>query len=131
MLTFPKKAKINETPNSTFWFDADGILISISKKAPQPTLEESKLLLEELKKSIDDKKTCMLINVTHISETSREIRDYAVEKFSKFVKAIARVSNSAVGKMLANLFFTIKTQPYPTKMFNNEKGDKNWLQQFL
>jgi hypothetical protein len=131
MLTKPTNTTIMEWPTSTLWFDEDGILCSISKKTAQPTLEEARQTLEEFKALIGDRKICMLIDVTQTSESSRELRDYAAEEFPKFVKAIAMVSDSPLGKMLANLFFTLKTQPYPTKMFSNEVEAKAWLKQYL
>jgi len=73
----------------------------------------------------------MLVDVTHSMESTRETRDYVAEEFPKYVKALAMVSDSALGKMLANLFFTLKKQPYPAKMFNNEQDAKTWLKQYL
>jgi hypothetical protein len=73
----------------------------------------------------------MLVDVTYTAESSKEIRDYAAHEFPNFVKAIAMVSGSVFGKMLANLFFTLKAQPYPTKMFTNEQDAKEWLKQYL
>jgi folylpolyglutamate synthase/dihydropteroate synthase len=132
MLKIPDNAKIREWPTSTSWFDEDGILYSISKKGVEPpSLEDTKKLLEEFKKMLDGKKICMLLDVTHTVESSREIRDYVAEEFPKYVKAIAMISDSALGKMLANLFFTLKTQPYTTKMFSNEQDAKDWLKQYL
>lgn len=131
MLTIPKNAQIKDWGTSTTWFDEDGILCSISKKGPPHTLEDTKKRFDEFKKVIDNKKICMLVDVTNTNESTREIRNYAAEELPKIVKAIAMVSTSAVGKMLANLFFTLKTQPYPTKVFNNEKDAKKWLQKFL
>lgn len=130
MLTKPANADIIEWPTATIWFN-EGILFSISKKVPQQTLEEVKKSLEDFKLLIGDKKVCMLIDVTHTTESSRELKDFAAKEFPKIIKAIAMVSDSALGKMLANLFFTLKTQPYPTKMFNNEKEAKEWLKQYL
>lgn len=131
MLNIPDNVNIKEWGNSTTWFNEDGILYSVSRKGPPPSLDESRAQIEEFKKMIGNKKICMLADVTNTTESSREVRDYAAEELPKFIKAIAMVSGSAVGKMLANLFFTIKTQPYPTKMFSNEKDAKKWLEQFL
>jgi len=131
MLNIPKNVKVKEWGTSTTWFDEEGILYSVSKKGTQHTLEETKKRFEEFKALIGNNKICMLIDVTNTNESTREIRNYAAEELPKIVKAIAMVSTSAVGKMLANLFFTLKTQPYPTKMFNNEAEAKKWLQQFL
>ena len=113
------------------WFDEYGILCSVSKKAPPPTLEEVKKSMEDFKELIGGKKVCLLADVTHSTESTKETRDYAAAEFPKLIKAIAMISDSALGKMLANLFFSIKSQPYPTKMFNNEKEAKEWLKQYL
>lgn len=97
MLTIPENTKVLEWPGSTIWFDNEGVLYSISKKAPSRTLEETEKYLLEIKKLIRDKKVCMLVDVTHSSETSSEVRDYVAEEFPKFIKAIAMVSDSALG----------------------------------
>jgi hypothetical protein len=127
----PENAEVTETPTSTFWFDESGILCSVSKKAPAQTLEEAKTALFNLKKMIGDRKICLLIDITNSGESNREVRDFAAVEFPKFVKAIGMVSDSELGKMIANLFFNLKHQPYPTKMFTNETEAKNWLKQYL
>jgi hypothetical protein len=127
----PVNAQVYDWETSTFWFDENGILCSISKKSHPLSMEDVERTVEEFKKLIGDKKICMLIDVTNTVESSREVRDYAAAEFPKFVKAIAMVSKSALGKMLANLFFTLKAQPYPTRMFNDEKEAKEWLKQYL
>ncbi len=131
MIQIPENTQIKDWGTSITWFDEDGILYSISKKGSQYTLEDTKIRFAEFKKIIGNNKICMLIEVTNSNESTREIRNYAAEELPKIVKAIAMVSTSPVGKMIANLFFTIKTQPYPTKMFMNEKDAKKWLHQFL
>jgi hypothetical protein len=126
----PQNAEVFDTLTSTYWYDDAGFVCSISKKRDPPlSLEETKKVLEEFKSNLRTEKICLLIDVTHTSETTREIRDYAAVEFPKFVKAIAMVSESALGKMLANLFFSVKTQPYPTKMFNDEEKARVWLKQ--
>lgn len=127
----PKDAKITETATSTYWFDENGIFCSVSKKGPAQTLEEIKKNLEEIKAVIGEKKVCMLLDITNTSESSREVRDYAAVEIPKIVKALAMVSNSELGKMLANLFFNLKHQDYPTKMFTGESEAKEWLKQYL
>lgn len=127
----PKNAKVYDWETSTFWFEDNGMLCSISKKVPPQSLEKTIKTVEEFKNMIGDKKICMLVDATNSAESTREIRDYAAVEFPKFVKAIAIISKSALGKMLANLFFTLKTQPYPTKMFNDETEAREWLKQYL
>lgn len=127
----PENVTVTDWKTSFFWFDESGILCSVSKKHPPQTLEESKKTVEKFKKLINGKKVCLLIDVTHSSESTKEVRDYAAAEFPKFVKAMAMISESALGKMLANLFFRIKKQPYPIRMFTNEFQAKEWLKQYL
>ena len=127
----PKDANVTETNTSTFWFDENGIFCSVSKKAPPQSLEEAKAGMQQVKNIIGNKKVCLLIDITNGRESTKEVRDYAANEFPKFVKAIAILSNSELGKMLANIFFNLKHQPYPTKMFVEEGEAKNWLKQYL
>ena len=123
----PKDATVYENFSSTFWFDKDGILYSISKRVRPQSLEEAKRELQKFINLTSGKKVCMLADVTNSSESTKEVRDFVAIELPKLIRAIAMVSDSALGKMLANLFFSLKTQPYPVKMFNDEKEARKWL----
>ena len=131
MLKIPPGVKTYEFPTSTIWFDENGILYSISKKAPKQTLQQAQQSIDALRKLLPGEKVCMLVDVTNTGETSREVRDYAADELPKMVKAVALLSDSALGKMLANLFFNVKQQPYPVKMFTDEKKARTWLKKHL
>lgn len=131
MIQIPEHAEVYEFSNSTIWFDESGILWSVSKIAPPQTVDQVRKELNQLKDIIGGRKVCMLIDVTNTAETTREVRDFAAEELPKITVAIAMVSKSPLGKMFANLFFSIKSQPYPVKMFSNSADAKKWLTQFL
>jgi len=130
-MEIPKNTKVFDFPTSSLWFDENGILCSISKKAPEQTMEESKKWMEEYYKIFGDKKQCMLVDITNATPTNKEARDYAAAELPKVVKAIAMISHSALGRMLTNLFFGLKPPPYPAKMFSNETEAKEWLKSYL
>ena len=130
-MVIPDNTEVFEFPASTMWFDENGILCSIAKKVPQQTIEEAKKTMVEFKKIIGGKKVCLLSDSTHSPPANKEMRDYAAEVIPEIVKAVAIISRSAVGKMAANLFFSIKKQPYPVKMFTDETEAKEWLKQYL
>ena len=127
----PKNAKVTDWPNSTMWFDEEGILFSVSKKSAPLTLAETKKTVEDFKKLTGGKKVCMLSDNTNSTPLSKELRDYIAEVMPDFIKAIAVVSGSASARMVANLFLSIKKQPYPIKMFDDATKAKEWLKQFL
>ena len=131
MLTIPQNAKTIELTTSTLWFDDVGILYSISKKVPEQTIEDARDAISKLRQYLGDEKVCMLVDATHSTESSREMRDFAAEELPKITKAIAIMSRSALGKMLANLFFQLKSQPYPVKMFDDQQDAVRWLRQYL
>ena len=127
----PDNTEVFDFPTSTMWFDENGILCSIAKKVPQQTIEEAKETMVEFKKITGGKKVCLLSDSTDSPPADKEMRDYAAEVIPEIAKAVAIISRSAVGKMAANLFFSIKKQPYPVKMFNEETDAKEWLKQYL
>ena len=127
----PSNTQVFEFSTSLMWWDESGILCSVSKKVPQQTLEEARKTMIEFKKITAGKKVCLLSDSTDASPANKEMRDYAAEVIPEIVKAIAIISRSALGKMAANLFFAIKKQPYPMKMFNHETEAKEWLKQYL
>ncbi|MBI3135885.1 MAG: hypothetical protein HYZ14_14500 [Bacteroidetes bacterium] len=130
-MKIPTNVNVTHWETSSFWYDENGILCSISKKHEPQSLEQSKKTVEAFMKLVKGKKICLLMDVTNSPETSKEVRDYAANEFPKFVKALAMISDSPLGKMLANIFFRIKTQPYPTRMFTDEEKAKEWLKQYL
>ncbi len=130
-MTPSPNTEIFDFPNSTMWFDENGILCSVAKKVPAQTIEEAKKTMEQLRIIIGGTKVCLLSDSTDSPAPDKEMRDYAAEVIPEIAKAVAIISNSAVGKMAANLFFSIKKQPYPVKMFTEESEAKDWLKQYL
>ena len=130
-MLLPENTEVFEFPTSTMWFDEYGILCSIAKKVPIQTVEEAKKSLEDFIKITGGKKVCLLSDSTNSPPADKEMRDYVAEVLPKIVKAVAIISRSAVGKMAANLFFSLKKQPYPVRMFTDETEAKKWLSQYL
>ncbi len=127
----PHDAELIDFPTSTMWFDEFGILCSVAKKVPQQTVEDAKITMVDFRKFTGGKQVCMLSDSTDSPPANKEMRDYAAEVMPEIAKAVAVISRSAVGKMAANLFFSIKKQPYPVKMFTDENEAKEWLKQYL
>lgn len=130
-MEIPDNTEIYDFPTSRMWFDENGILCSVSKKATQQTVEEAKSTMGQFLLITGGKKVCMLSDSTDSAPIDKEMRDYLAEVLPDIVIAIAIVSRSAVGKMFANIFFSLKKQPYPVKMFTDENDAKDWLKQYL
>lgn len=131
MLVPPANAKLIELKSSTVWFDEAGILYSVSKKTNERTIEEIKAVMEQFKQIAGGRKFCMVIDLTHSSPSDRQAREYAATELPKLVTAMAMVSGSALGRMIANLFLALKPTPYPAKIFGTVEEAQAWLKQYL
>ncbi len=132
ILTIPDNVQVNETARSYYWFDEEGLMYSVGKKnAPQASIPEMKKLLDEFVAAANGKKFCILSDVTHSTPNNKETREFVAKEFPKIVTALAMVSASPLGRMVANLFFALKPTPYPAKMFDSEAEAKQWLKQYL
>ncbi|MGB0165873.1 MAG: hypothetical protein ACPF8V_03360 [Luteibaculum sp.] len=128
----PTDITVNEDEFGYNWFDEDGIYVSCSKpNAPGPDLKALKESEQKWLKSHGDKKICWLCHINEIQPSPKEVRDYMAEILPKYIKALAMVSKSPLGRMAANIFFRIKSQPYPVKMFPDQDTAKTWLRQYL
>ena len=130
-MTPQKNAEVLELPTSTLWFEENGILCVNSKRSPPQTTEEQKQSLKTFFDFLNGRKVCLLLDVTLANPSSEEQRELASAEFPGFTRALAFLSGSALGKMVANIFFSIKKQPYPLKMFTDEAEAKEWLKQYL
>lgn len=126
----PVNTKIYETEVQTLWFDDDGILCGRSKDFPR-TLQNQRQTYDLIRKISGNKKVCYLSEVTRIQAPDKETREFVVAESSNLFKAVAVISDSFVGRMIANILFNMRRQPYPVKMFSNEDDAKKWLKQFL
>jgi hypothetical protein len=134
MLTPPKNAKVIDWPTSSMWFDEDGVLYSLPKPgAPQrQTKEESLIQIEEFRKLVGSKKTCMILQTdSSSSPPKKEDRDWIAKELDSVTKAMGIISTSPLSRMVANLFFGLKPPAYPVKFFSNQTDAKEWIKQYL
>lgn len=45
--------------------------------------------------------------------------------------ALALVTKSKISKVMGNMFINLQNNPYPTKLFDNEKDARAWLKNYL
>ena len=123
--------QIYETELSRMWFDEEGIFCSVTKKNVTITRERLQLTFEFIRSQVGNEKICWLGDITQAAFPTNEGRDYAGEVTPKIIKALALITNSAISRMIANVFLTLKKPPYPTKMFTSEANAREWLRKYL
>lgn len=131
IMAVPTNAEVTEIATSYYWFDEDGILCAVNKKTPPLPFEEIVKLVEDLKIITNNKKVCMLMDVTYSASSNKQTREYTAREFPQLVKALALVCKAPMSRMLGYLFFALVSTPFPAKMFSNENDAKAWLKQYI
>ena len=122
---------LKEWETHILWYDKSGILCGKTYPGSSLTMHEIILTVYFLKEELKGKKACLLLDFSNFTSTTKEMREYINKEFSSIAKSVAMISNTPLGRMMANLFFSLKKQPYPTKMFENEEEAKEWLLKYL
>jgi hypothetical protein len=125
-------AEVHESSTTTCWFDAKGILCMVSKSnAPKISLEERKRLVSNFIEKQGGKKICGLMEITHMPPADHEAREFNTLELPKIFHALAFVSNSAIGKMIAQMYLGLRPSSIPAGVFSNEEDARTWLEQYL
>lgn len=119
-----------ESEVATLWFEADGILVSLSK-SPRRTVENLGANIALVKKITGGKKPPLLIYLSPSPVPDKAARAFAAEQLPHVYKAMAMVSSSGLGKLIMNFLFALKPPTIPMKSFADEGRAREWLRQFL
>jgi hypothetical protein len=130
MMNPPEGTVIYEGELASFWIDENGILCARGKYTSR-SLEKQEANYEFIRKITGDKPVCLLSDTTSSPPMDRATREYIASEMPKVFKAMAVISETPLGRMVANAFLAINRDPIPIKMFDNEKEAKEWLKQYL
>ena len=124
----PQNTEVFETPLLDCWFGDDGILYSVSKDAER-TMENYSILFDLYRKLSDNgtKKIYSLGNISESQPMTKEVREYVYSETSKYIKAMALVAESSLGKAVGSIFKTLSALPYPLATFNTKEDAVLWL----
>ena len=113
------------------WLDDSGIIIAVGRNHAIHTLEhalENQKINETIANGV---RRPFLIDMTDVKSMSHEARAfYAGPEPPKILTAVAILTNSHLGKVVANLFMTLTQPTLPTKLFTSFEAAKDWLMQY-
>jgi hypothetical protein len=115
---------------STLWFDNDGILCSIFRNVPR-TLDRCKERTALIKSITKDKAVCCLMEVSNSGTMEKETHDFIKNEIPQMYKALAIVTTTAVGQIVAVSTTKLVPSAIPTKTFSDSKQAMLWLRQYL
>jgi hypothetical protein len=114
---------------ATYWFDDNGILVSLSKsiKRTVANISGNVALVKQL---TGNKKVPLLIYLKNSPVPDKETRKFSTEKLPEIYSAMAMVSEPGLASFIMKILFNLKPSPIPMKNFTDEKEATEWLKQF-
>jgi hypothetical protein len=124
--TAPAHVPYMETTYMKMWKD-DGILFCAYEKKIVLDLETAKQCVAARISFSEEKPSLVCIDMTGIKSASKAAREYLANEGTQFIKAGALITDSALTKMLGNIFLSINKPEVPTRMFSDEVAARTWL----
>ena len=129
-MEIPKDIKLYYHPTTTFWFDKTGILYSVSLPSVR-NLEIMTDYVSFVKNITNDKKVCILSDISNASTMDKVARDYMQTELKNLYKAMAVIAKTPLSKMIGNIYFKMNPRSFPSKIFSNENDAKEWLTEYI
>ena len=115
---------------ATYWFDDNGILVSLSKSILR-TVENISSNVVLVRSITDNKPVPLLIYLANSPIPGKQTRKFSTEQLPVIYSAMAMVCKPGLSKFIMNILFGLKPPPIPMKSFTNDRVATKWLKQFL
>lgn len=128
-----KELKVETSTQRLYWDDENEIVWGelIANQNTLETAVENVDAQERLRDTVKRKKTRVLIDMTSMTEISREARDYfANERTASIQRATALLIGSPVSRVIGNFFMGLNKPVSPTKLFTDPQKAIQWLHTF-
>lgn len=118
-----------EVSSAYMWRNTNEIFVVIYK--PQAVHDRDtalRCIADTIELNDNSMPDLLLIDLTDIRSMNRDAREeYKAASAVENVKAIALVTESVVGRMIANFFLSFNKAKAPIKLFNNYNAAEKWL----
>ncbi len=113
-----------------YWFEDNGILVSLSKSVLRTVANISSNVA--LVKSITNNKPVpLLIYLASSPIPDKQTRKFSTEQLPTIYSAMAMVCKPGLSKFIMNILFGLKPPPIPMKSFTDDTAAREWLIQFI
>jgi hypothetical protein len=115
---------------AAYWFDDNGILISLSKSVLR-TIENISANVALVKSITNNKPVPLLIYLANSPIPDKQTRKFSTEQLPLIYSAMGMVCKPGLSKFIMNILFGLKTPPIPMKSFTDDVAAREWLKQFV
>lgn len=112
-----------------WWFENDS-LIRIRSKGYLKTEEKLKRDFEQIRNQMSTHKVKIYYDASLIAPIEKKIRVLLETMLKEIGLALAVTSDSNIGRMVANIFFTLSKTEVPMQIFKNEQDAIRWLNRY-
>lgn len=120
--------KVHQHPLATIWVDRDGILHKISKNTPR-TVDNVTDLYSLIRRTTHGKKVCAMIEVSNETASGPEVREVLRKEIPQTFRAVALLTNTQIGQMVATITSVLTPVHVPTEVFKEEPKAEEWLKE--
>ena len=128
-----KELKVETTTQNLYW-DGENEIVWCELLENQSTVEVAKENVdaqERLRDDLKKAKTRVLIDMTSVTQISKEARDYfANERTASIQRATALLIGSPVSRVIGNFFMGLNKPVSPTRLFTDPRRAIQWLHTF-
>ena len=128
-----KELKTETSTQKLFWDSENEIVWGelFGDQATEELARESVDAQETVRDGMRKRKTRVLIDMTTVSEISKEARDYfANERTASIQRATALLIGSPVSRVIGNFFMGLNKPVSPTRLFTDPQKAIRWLHTF-
>ena len=115
---------------ATYWFEENGILVSLSKSTLR-TVQSISANVRLVKSITDNKPVPLLIYLANSPIPDKQTRKFSTEQLPEIYSAMAMISKPGLSKFIMNILFGLKPPPIPMKSFTSDIAAREWLKQFI
>ena len=123
-----------ETSTQKLYWDSENEIVWGELFADQKTEEHAKENIdaqERIRDSLNKVKTRVLVDMSAVTEISKEARDYfANERTASIQRATALLTRSPVSRVIGNFFMGLNKPISPTRLFTDPQKAIKWLETF-
>jgi len=128
----PADAQVEYGPSGPIWIDRNSIIFVVDEGLKEHSLEDARASVQITMRLSAGVPLPMLIDFTNVRGMRRDVREYYTsEECSVLVTAVAIMTRSSIGRMVANFFLGINKTRVPTRLFSKPEEAVNWLKTYV
>jgi len=130
MIAISSDRPVFEGEIATYWFEDDGILVSLSKSTVR-TVERIANNVALVQRITNNTRVPLLIYLGRSPVPDRATRAFSPQQHPVAYSAMAMVSEPGLSRLIMNLLFRFQQSPIPMKSFTDDTAARAWLRQYL